>query len=150
MSYRKPIQQTEEEDILHYSLAGLLKADCQLAVNLQTGTISLLTIRDERPFVLEQQNFTQAELYILLPLLASYPYFCGYDLLLASFNTGKTDELEVKRAHKRLQEAINEGIWDMEMRPARNVLSRARIKFRCFGIEIMSILETGYMLIAVA
>jgi hypothetical protein len=32
------------------------------------------------------------------------------------------------------------------MRPVRNVLSRTRLKVRSFGIEISSILETGYVL----
>jgi len=45
-----------------------------------------------------------------------------------------------------LHEAQVEGIWDQEMRPVRNVLSRARLKMRAFRIEISSILETGYIL----
>lgn len=152
MSYRKPVTQANdsEETILHYSLSDLLNEKDQLAVNLQTGTITLLSIRDERPIILEQQNFTQGELYVILPMLASYPYFCGYDLLLASFNTGTTSDKEVERAHKRLQQALDAGIWDQEMRPVRNVLSRARLKFRAFGLEIMSIIETGYMLVSTA
>ena len=32
------------------------------------------------------------------------------------------------------------------MRPVRNVLSRVRFKMRSFGIDITSILETGYIL----
>ncbi len=39
-----------------------------------------------------------------------------------------------------------EGIWDQEMRPVRNVLSRTRLKMRTFGFDISSILETGYIL----
>jgi hypothetical protein len=149
-AYRKPgvSTSTNNEDIIHYSLSGLLEDDEQLAVNLQTRTISLLTIRNDKAALAEQQTFTTGEMYVLLPLLASYPYFCGYDTLLASFNTGRTTEKDVERAHKRLQYALDEGTWDQEMRPARNVLSRARLKFRAFGIEIMSILATGYMLVS--
>ena len=36
------------------------------------------------------------------------------------------------------------------MRPVRNVLSRTRLKTRAFGIEISSILETGYILMYVS
>ena len=46
----------------------------------------------------------------------------------------------------QLHEAQLEGVWDQEMRPVRNVLSRTRLKMRTFGIEIASILETGYVL----
>ncbi len=52
----------------------------------------------------------------------------------------------VERCRQRLQEAQEAGVWDQEMRPVRNVLSRTRLKTRAFGIEISSILETGYIL----
>ena len=51
-----------------------------------------------------------------------------------------------KRARQQLQEALEAGVWDQQMRPVRNVLSRIRYKMRSFGIDITSILETGYIL----
>jgi hypothetical protein len=59
-------------------------------------------------------------------------------------------EATIEHCRQYLQEAQQEGIWDQEMRPMRNVLSRARLKLRSFGIEISAIVETGYMLTYVA
>ena len=52
----------------------------------------------------------------------------------------------VEHCRQQLQEALEAGVWDQQMRPVRNVLSRIRYKMRSFGIDITSILETGYIL----
>jgi len=96
--------------------------------------------------MLIEQQFTTSEICVLMPLLEAYPYYCPYEVLLASFNTGKATETAIERCRERLQEAQEAGVWDQEMRPVRNVLSRTRLKTRAFGIEISSILETGYIL----
>jgi len=96
--------------------------------------------------MLMEQQFTTSEICVLLPLLEAYPYYCPYEVLLASFNNGRVTEATITRFRQRLQEAQEAGIWDIEMRPVRNVLSRTRLKTRAFGIEISSILETGYIL----
>lgn len=140
--------QPTEDDILHFSLDDLLPAGHMLALNLSLGTLSLIAnSRDNSyPYLLAEQQFTASELCVLIPLLKHYPHYCPYEVLLASFNNGNTNEATIERSRKRLHEAQIEGIWDQEMRPVRNVLSRARLKMRAFGIEISSILETGYVL----
>jgi hypothetical protein len=81
-----------------------------------------------------------------MPLLEAYPYYCPYEVLLASFSMGKLTDPNIARCKKRLEEAQEAGVWELEMRPVRNVLSRTRMKTRAFGIDILSILETGYIL----
>jgi hypothetical protein len=66
--------------------------------------------------------------------------------MFANFYNCSVSENTVARARQRLQEALDYGTWDHEMRPVRNVLSRARLKLKSFGIDVLSILETGYML----
>ncbi len=141
------VQPTDDE-ILHFSLDDLLPEGHMLALNLSLGTLSLIAnSRDNSyPYLLAEQQFTTSELCVLIPLLKSYPYYCPYEVLLASFNNGNVNETTIERSRKRLYEAQLEGIWDQEMRPVRNVLSRARLKMRAFRIEISSILETGYIL----
>ena len=139
-------QEDEQSDIIHFSLQGLLPTDHTLALNTLLGTLSHLSCIDNQPVMLGEQQFTTSEISVLLPLLEAYPYYSPYEVLLASFNSGRTSESAVARARKRLQEAQEAGIWDQEMRPVRNVLSRTRLKTRSFGIEISSILETGYIL----
>ena len=141
------VQPTDDE-ILHFSLDDLLPEGHMLALNLPLGTLSLIAnSRDNSyPYLLAEQQFTTSELCVLIPLLRSYPYYCPYEVLLASFNNGNVNESTIDRSRKRLYEAQLAGIWDQEMRPVRNVLSRARLKMRAFRIEISSILETGYIL----
>jgi hypothetical protein len=144
---KSPMRYVQEntEEVLHFSLQGLLPPGHTLALNAPLGTLSHLVCKQDRPHMLMEQQFTTSEICVLLPLLEAYPYYCPYEVLLASFN-GRVTEATIARFRQRLQEAQEAGIWDIEMRPVRNVLSRTRLKTRAFGIEISSILETGYIL----
>jgi hypothetical protein len=137
------------EEVLHFSLQGLLPAGHTLALNTTLGTLSHLVVRQERPYMVMEQQFTTNEICVLMPLLEAYPYYCPYEVLLAGFSYGRTNEATVARCRQRLQEALEAGVWDQEMRPVRNALSRTRFKTRTFGIEISSILETGYIFISI-
>ena len=137
-----------DEEILHYTLEELLPAGHTLAMNVLLGTLSLIANDAALPYprMVAEQQFTLSELSLLLPLLNSHPHYCPYEVLLASFNHRIITESTIERSRKRLHEAQLEGVWDQEMRPVRNVLSRTRLKMRCFKVEIASILETGYVL----
>ena len=142
------VKQTDEA-IMHFEMPDLLPQGQTLALNSKLGTLALLTSDPDtvHPILLAEQQFSSSELSVLVPLLQIYPHYCPYEVLLASFNTGNTDEANVARFRLRLQEAQYAGVWDYEMRPVRNILSRTRFNLRDFGIEISSILETGYLLI---
>ena len=145
------VQHTDEE-ILHYSLEELLPAGQTLALNVLLGTLSLIAYDIEMPYprMMAEQQFTLSELSLLLPLLNSHPHYCPYEVLLASFNHRTVSDATIERCRRQLHEAQLEGVWDQEMRPVRNVLSRTRLKMRSFGIEIASILETGYVLMTLS
>ncbi|HEY1348860.1 MAG TPA: hypothetical protein VGF67_04465 [Ktedonobacteraceae bacterium] len=142
------VRQTDEA-ILHLKLENLLPEDQTLALNTRLGTLALLATNPENlhPELLTEQQFSSSEMSVLVPLLRSHPHYCPYEVLLASFNCGNTTDTSIERYRLRLQEAQFAGVWDYEMRPVRNILSRTRFKLRDFGIEISSILETGYILI---
>ena len=70
--------------------------------------------------------------------------------MFANFYNGTVTEKTVSRARQRLQEALDYGTWDHEMRPVRNVLSRTRLKMKEFGLDVLSILETGYIVMVTA
>ncbi len=99
------------------------------------GTLSHLTLVQEQPKMLGEQLFSTTKVNLLLPLLEQYPHYCPYEVLWASFH-----------ARTRLQWAREEGYWDEEMRPLRNMLSRARLKLQEMGLDIVSLFETGYLL----
>ena len=136
----------EQQDILHFSLIDLLGDNQSLALNPTLGTLTYLICKEGRALVLMQEQLTPTEIYILLPLLETYPYFCPYEMLLASFEEGRVTEENLKRCRERLFQAQQAGMWDGLMRPVRSVLSRTRIKIRPFGLLIMSIVDTGYLL----
>jgi hypothetical protein len=136
------------EKILHFSLQDALPPGHSLALNLAFGTLSYLVCEDSStPRLIRQEQFTHTEMSVLLPLLELFPYYCPYEALYASFySDGKVDETTTTQARIHLEDAQETGIWDQEMRSVRCALSRARLKIRSFGIDISSILATGYIL----
>ncbi len=136
----------EGETVRYYALDGALPVGQILVLNTQFATLSLISNGEKRPCLLAQQQFTASELSLLLPLLDLYPHYCPYEVMFASFYNGTVTDEAVERCRRQLQEALEAGVWDQQMRPVRNVLSRVRFKMRSFGIDITSILETGYIL----
>lgn len=140
--------------IIHYQV-DLVEEDQVLVLNEVIGTLGLLSKSpdllgepSDHPYLLAEEQFSSSELSLVKALLHQYPHFCPYEVLLASFYRGVLDDKAIiLRYRERLEEAEFAGTWDNEMRPVRNVLSRARFKLSSFGIEVSSILETGYILI---
>src|SRR5437660_5277667 len=92
----------EQQDILHFSLIDLLGDNQSLALNPTLGTLTYLICKEGRALVLMQEQLTPTEIYILLPLLETYPYFCPYEILLASLDEGRMTEENLKRCRERL------------------------------------------------
>lgn len=142
------INKLENGQVLYFALEEVLPTGHTLVLNTGLGTLSYLFIdEDQQPRMLAQQQFTQSELSLLLPLLEHYPHYCPHEVMFANFYNGVVSEKTIARARERLREAVEYGTWDHEMRPVRNVLSRARLKLKDFGMDVLSILETGYMLL---
>ena len=137
----------DNEEILYFSLEGTLPAGHTLVLNTRLGTFSYLSRGIDRPRLEIQQQFTSSELSLLCPLLEMYPHYCPYEVMFASFYNGTITDAIVEQYRQRLYEALEADVWDQQLRPIRNVLSRTRIKLRPFGIDISSILETGYILL---
>lgn len=136
----------DAETIRYFTLQGALQEGQTLALNTALGTLSLLSNGDTMPRLLIQQQFTASELSLLIPLLEQFPHYCPYEVMFASFYNGFITEDTIERCRIQLQEALEAGCWDQQMRPVRNVLSRIRFKLRGFNLDIVSILETGYIL----
>ncbi len=140
-------EQDEEQQMLYFPLEGALPADATLVLNTALGTLSYLSCGAGGPRLKVQQQFTNSELSLLRPLLELFPHYCPYEVMFASFYNGTVTEMTIKHCRQRLYEALADGAWDQQLRPIRNVLSRTRLKLRPFGIDISSILETGYILL---
>ncbi|GCE11522.1 hypothetical protein [Tengunoibacter tsumagoiensis] len=136
------------EKILHFSLQDSLPAGHTLVLNTTFGTLSYLSCENGMPRLVRQEQFTNTEMSVLMPLLEMFPYYCPYEVLYGSFyGDGKISEANTARGRERLEQAEIEGTWDQELRPIRCALSRTRLKIRAFGIDISSILATGYILL---
>src|SRR5437868_14829504 len=126
---KAPTSYTQEnEDIIHFTLNGLLPSGHTLALNITLGTLSQLFCDNDMPRLLGEQQFTTSEMYVLMPILEAHPYYCGYETLLESYPHGNVYETIVARCRQRLEEEKEEGSWDQELRQARNVRARARQK----------------------
>lgn len=139
-----------ETAIKHYALDGLLQSQYHLALNKELGVLSCFTSNGTEVRLVLQSQFSPGELSVLIPLLDSFPYYCPYETIYASFYNGEITDKIIEQSRRRLFRAQENGEWEAEMRPVRNVLSRTRIKLRAFGINVTSILETGCVLRPVA
>ena len=140
----------QDEPMRYFLLDGALPEGHTLVMNTQLGTLSYLTNGVARPQLLAQQQLTASELSLLLPLLEQFPHYCPYEVMYASFYNGIVTEDTIERCRHQLEDALEDGLWDQQMRPMRNVLTRVRFKLRSIPgrFDIVSILETGYLLMA--
>jgi hypothetical protein len=134
-----------EENIMHFPLSGLLPQNQCLAVVRDAGLLLVLEGEGNTPRVIRAQRISPGELSIAIPIIQAYPFHGLYQVILAAFYGPVTDET-VSKYEEILSDAIQDGLWDEAMRPARNLLSRTRLKFRALGFDVKSVLETGYML----
>src|SRR5258708_13081420 len=65
----------ENEDILHFTLNGLMPSGHTLALNTILGTLSQLFCDNTVPRLLGEQQFTTSEIYVLIPILEAHPYY---------------------------------------------------------------------------
>jgi hypothetical protein len=151
---QSPIAQITDEIIYvpvektRYLLKGLIPEGTVLVANPEAFQLDLLTIdADGLPDSIGSCTLTPSEWRVSIALIAAWDNYCPYEVVYANFNWGTYTEETLKRARKTLERAMDNGTWDGEMRPVRNVLSRSRLKFQvAFGFTITSILEVGYTL----
>src|SRR5258708_6291281 len=114
--------------MLQLTLPGLLPSGCLIAFNRDLGTLILLAMDGNETGLLNEQQFMPSDMCVLVPLMCVYPYFCPHELLLASFNNVRDDASDsmIERYRASLLEVFETPVWDVEMRPVRNALSRVR------------------------
>lgn len=106
----------------------------------------------ELPQVERVVVFTENELSFLTPLLVNHQktggQFCPIEVLLASFRYTKPTEQQIAKCRSEYNRTTYGEERDQLVRPIRNLASRVRLKLNPFGFSFVSILETGYILIA--
>ncbi len=126
--------------IFYYSLQGLLPTGHLLASNVKIRSLSLVT---DGPLIIEQQQLTDCELRVLLPILKAFPTYCPYDVLLANISSASVTQNTIKQWRQRLEVAQKDGTWPQELRPLRRALSSLRNKLHSFDLEISTVRERG-------
>ena len=134
---------SETERFANFSLTGLLPENSKLVVNREQRILTQLRSTATDCVIVEQQTLTDTEIDLVLALLEWHPYHCPLENILAAYS-GRS----VEQCRKQINRALEEGLIDGLMRPARNRLSLFRPKLHVFGLDARSIIETGYMLIA--
>ena len=137
----------EATTISHSSPEGLLPIDQTLVINLETRTISLLSVG---PTLIVEQQLSANEMQLLVPILDSFPHYCPYEVLLSHLTTKVVTLATIERCRRRLQEAQACGRWEQELRPVRRALSSLRSKLYRLNLGISNVRERGCGLTSLA
>lgn len=121
-----------------YSLSGLIEEDRTITVDHELFIVSLVSREGK---INEQQKMTAQEYYVMMELFNLHPNYCPYQNILSALS-GKSVDYELNRLIK----VADTEEYNPVIRPVRNIVARCRLKLWPFGLDISSILETGYML----
>ena len=125
----------QPENILHFSLPGLLPADHTLAIEPSTYTASLLTYQEGAgPRQAGLCQFSPGGMSVLIPLLQAFPDYCPHDVLLASLFA-----ISPEACHELMQESRQE-----IMRPLRRAINSIRDGLQKFGMTVYPVRGVGY------
>ncbi len=134
------LKQQKESKISHFPLLNLLPPGHTLVLNLKTRTLSLLR---EGPVQVMEQQLSVNEMRVFIPILEAFPHCCPYEILLANLALNTVSSVAVTRSRQRLQEAMELGTWQQELRPIRRALSSLRNKLYSLDLEISTVRERG-------
>lgn len=135
------------DEILHFSLPGLLPQGERVALDRNSRTLSLLRRQSDRLWMGVQKQFSLTEMSVLVPMLEMYPYYCPYEVMHASFYYGSRVGQDLTRSRERLRQARESAKPRSEMRPVSEAVSRTRLKLCHFALDIRSIRVAGYLLL---
>ena len=125
------------EQILHFSLPGLLPEDHTLIVNLSIRTATLVQYETSgRTPNVTQHVFSRNGIRVFVPLLQAYPDYCPYDVLLASLFP-----ISIDQSRTLLQEK-----WEAAVRPVSRAIGGIVTGLQSFGLEVISLRGLGYLL----
>ena len=134
MTYESKEVEEKIDRFKEYSLTGLLDDGVKLTIDTQSR---ILTLSDTS--ILEQATFPDTEYRVLTTLLEYFPRE-----KMLSVHTGAS----VASCIRHINEAESLGDVTIAMRPATNAISRTRARLLPFGIDISTIMHTGYLLVA--
>jgi hypothetical protein len=143
-SVSQPSQPSSEQQA-RFRTYVLTLVDGTFIFDQQLKIVTLLSLPQggDPQSIREQQRFSDQEFDILVTLFDLYPDYSPLAELLASQSSRPLTQCQ-----REVSRVLDEGYIDDIIRPVRNLLHRARVKLRRFGLDVRSIQETGYLLVA--
>ncbi len=127
-----------DEELLYFSLPGLLKDNQTLVVNPARRTAMLFWNDAEGGIhIATQQQFSPNGMRVLLPLLQAYPKYCPYDVLLASLFPLSREE----------GQGLLHASWEPSIRPLRRAIGSILPGLYACGMNVNSLRGLGYQLV---
>jgi hypothetical protein len=126
-----------QEALLRFPLDGLLPAHQILVVNprARTAIVFVAPPSGEAKVVAEEQ-FSPNGMRVLVPLLQAYPQYCSYEALLMNLYPESPDFIL-----QQLREARTD-----TLRVVRRAIGSLTLGLQTFGLQVISLHQTGYQL----
>lgn len=144
----------DTEVVEHFCLDHLYPGPHIFALHLRLRTLSHLYCDEESPHpqLLGSSQFTDREMDVFMPFRqfsGGSSQYIPYAVFFAAFEWGYAalSDARIDQAQQRLEEAAQEELWDTHLRPIRNIMGRLRVRLREVGLDTVSLLNTGYLLI---
>src|SRR6266700_4679946 len=106
------IDEGRETKILHFSLSSLIPEGSKLALNLKTRTLSLIS---DGPLLVVEHQLSVNETRMIVPILASFPHYCPYEVLLCYMFSKVVTETSITSCRQHLHEVQSQGTWQQEL-----------------------------------
>jgi hypothetical protein len=120
-----------------FSLQELLPPGYSLDIDLAGGLVSQHCTHRR---VLAEVHFSRGQLILLIALLEAAPQQCPHEVLLARFHGDES-------GHERRQRSMLIGTVPQVIGPVRTALWRLRAEILRFGLTIVAICGSRYMLL---
>ena len=130
---------TAATTIFHYRLKKILPAPRQIALNISTGTLSLL----EKRQIVMQYMLPPCETRMLYTLLENYPRYCETEKLFASYRyllplTNQSIDECRQLLHNHPRKKLLQAMY--------NKIANIRTIVQTMDIDIATLLHNGYSL----
>jgi hypothetical protein len=135
-------------EVISFSDIRLLSMDVDIIIiNKSLKTISSIRSIGNGytvPTLYVQEQLTNSEMSILLPMLNIFPRTCFYEVLLSSLISSTVDLVSIDCWLQRLEEARNRGTGRQLLKPLNRAVSSLRPKLHALNLDIVAIRGLGY------
>ena len=130
-----------DDDLLYFTLPGLLSEHRLLVVDRHLHIASLLHAEADRPSLDGQVHFTATGMLVLVPILQAYPTYAPYGSLVSHL----FPSVPLEQCYHTAQ-LVHTREYQLFMKPLRRTVSGLSHGLHDLGLEVCSVRITGYFL----